>query len=78
MNLQKLTKNNIMITLQKKIFKSFQPLIDEDQESEFDKIILSNILEKVIDLAVKEDRGESIGSNIVAQTNNIIDSFIKK
>ena len=64
-----------MPTYQKKIFDSFKSLIEENEESELDKTLLNDILDRVIDLAVKEDRGENIDSNIKAQTNNIVDLF---
>ncbi len=64
-----------MPTYQKKIFDSFKSLIEENEEKELDKLVLNDILDRVIDLAVKEDRGENIDSNIKAQTNNIIDLF---
>lgn len=63
-----------MPTLQQKLFKSFEPLIEQN-ENDLDQNILKNILDKVIDLAVKEDRGEVIDSNLGAQTNNIVDLF---
>ena len=64
-----------MPTYQKKIFNSFNSLIEESEENELDKTVLNDILDRMIDLAVKEDRGENIDSNIKAQTNNIIDLF---
>lgn len=62
-----------MKTYQEKIFESFNGLKNDDND--IDEKILNNILEKIIDLAVKEDRGENIDSNIKAQTNNIINLF---
>jgi len=64
-----------MPTYQKKIFDSFKSLIEENEENELNKTVLNDILDRVIDLAVKEDRGENIDSNIKAQTNNIVDLF---
>lgn len=64
-----------MQTYQKKIFDSFQTLTETIDYDKMDSEKINYILEKVIDLAVKEDRGENIDSNIKAQTNNIIDSF---
>lgn len=64
-----------MPTYQKKIFDSFKSLIEENEDNELDKTVLNDILDKVIDLAVKEDRGENIDSNIKAHTNNIVDLF---
>ena len=64
-----------MSTYQKKIFDSFKNLIEDNEENELDKTVLNDILDRVIDLAVKEDRGENIDSNIKAQTNNIVDLF---
>lgn len=64
-----------MPTYQNKIFDSFKKLIEERDNSELDKTVLNDILDRVIDLAVKEDRGENIDSNIKAQTNNIVDLF---
>ena len=67
-----------MPTYQKKIFDSFKSLIEENEDNDLDKTVLNEILDRVIDLAVKEDRGENIDSNIKAQTNNIIDFFVKQ
>ncbi|MEX0996926.1 MAG: hypothetical protein WDZ45_07750 [Flavobacteriaceae bacterium] len=64
-----------MPTYQKKIFDSFKSLIEDNKENELDKKVLNDILNRVIDLAVKEDRGENIDPNIKAQTNNIVDLF---
>ena len=63
-----------MPTYQKRIFESFENIKENDDQNLNEKK-LNNILEKVIDLAVKEDRGENIDSNIKAQTNNIIELF---
>lgn len=62
-----------MKTYQEKIFESFNGLKNDDKE--IDEKKLDDILERIIDLAVKEDRGENIDSNIKAQTNNIINFF---
>lgn len=64
-----------MPTYQKRIFESFEKITKENDDQSLDEKKLNNILEKVIDLAVKEDRGENIDSNIKAQTNNIIELF---
>ena len=64
-----------MPTYQNKIFDSFKKLIEERDNSELNKTVLNDILDRVIDLAVKEDRGENIDANINAQTNNIVDLF---
>lgn len=64
-----------MPTYQKRIFESFENINKENDDQSLDEKKLNNILEKVIDLAVKEDRGENIDSNIKAQTNNIIELF---
>ena len=64
-----------MPTYQKRIFESFEDISKESDDQSLDEKRLNNILEKVIDLAVKEDRGENIDSNIKAQTNNIIELF---
>ena len=62
-----------MKTYQKKIFESFNKLTKELSDKELQKEVFNNLLESVIDLGVKEDRGENIDSNIKAQSNNFID-----
>lgn len=64
-----------MKTYQKRIFESFNKLTEELNHKESEKEVFNSLLETVIDLAVKEDRGENIDSNIKAQSNNFIDSL---
>jgi|TARA_X000000950_G_C13917710_1_gene661841 hypothetical protein len=64
-----------MKTYQKRIFESFNKLTEELNHKELEKEVFNSLLETVIDLAVKEDRNESIDSNIKAQSNNFIDSL---
>ena len=64
-----------MKTYQKRIFESFNKLTEELNHKESEKKVFNSLLETVIDLAVKEDRGENIDSNIKAQSNNLIDSL---
>jgi hypothetical protein len=64
-----------MKTYQKRIFESFNKLTEELNHKESEKEVFNSLLETVIDLAVKEDRGENIDSNIKAQSNNLIDSL---
>ena len=64
-----------MKTYQKRIFESFNELTEELNHKESEKEVFNSLLETVIDLAVKEDRGENIDSNIKAQSNNFIDSL---
>lgn len=64
-----------MKTYQKRIFESFNKLTEELNYKESEKEVFNSLLETVIDLAVKEDRGENIDSNIKAQSNNLIDSL---
>lgn len=66
-----------MKTYQKRIFESFNKLTEELNHKESEKEVFNSLLETVIDLAVKEDRGENIDSNIKAQSNNFIDSLNK-
>lgn len=64
-----------MKTYQKRIFESFNKLTEELNHKESEKEVFNSLLGTVIDLAVKEDRGENIDSNIKAQSNNLIDSL---
>ena len=64
-----------MKTYQKRIFESFNKLTEELNHKELEKEVFNSLLETVIDLAVKEDRNESIDSSIKAQSNNFIDSL---
>ena len=64
-----------MKTYQTRIFESFDNLSQELNYGESEKQVFNRLLETVIDLAVKEDRGENIDSNIKGQSNNLIDSF---
>lgn len=62
-----------MKTLQDKVYKTFESQIDEIKD--YNRFMNDQILKRVIDLAVKESRGEDINSNINASVNNFIDSF---
>ncbi len=64
-----------METLQEKILKSFEEIINIEEELNSEE--LQSMLKKIIDMAVEEDRGENIDSDIKAATNNFIEKFTK-
>lgn len=63
-----------MPTLQNKVLVSFKHLLNESDDI-LDQEIIENILNIIIELAVKEDRGENVDANVNAQTNNIVELF---
>jgi len=64
-----------MTTYQEKIIKSFKDLIKQNENDEINEDTLTELLSKIVHLAVEEERKQNITSKINGEVNNIIDLF---